>query len=73
MHHILGCKKFFNKVKSIQAIQSTFFYYKGIKVKTNNKNYWESPDILKLNNTILYNQSVKSEIKSEMLLVFETR
>lgn len=73
MHHILGCKKFFNKVKSIQAIQSISFYYKGIKVKTNNKNYWESPDILKLNNTILYNQSVKSEIKSEMLLVFETR
>lgn len=41
-------------------------YYNGIEVKINNKKCREFPNIWKLSNTILNNQLVKREIKSEI-------
>lgn len=61
--HILGHEKNLKKFKIIKIIQSLFSKHNRIKLKTNNKKIRTSPNIWKLNNTLLYNPWQRENLK----------
>lgn len=65
--HILSHKTSLDKFKMIQAIQSTFLNYNGIKLELNNKTHLEHPlNICKRSIALLYNSLVKEVIEVEI-------
>lgn len=70
LDQILSHKTNLSKFKEIHFIQSMFSDYNGIELEMNNRNsFGNSPNIWKLNNTLIHNKWIKnSEGKLESVL-----
>ena len=72
MDHILGHKTSLNKFKKIEIISSIFSDYNAMKLESNHKNTEKHAKTQKLNNLLLNNEWVNSEIKEEIKRYLET-
>ena len=72
--HILGHKSSLGKFKKIKFISSIFSDHNAVRLDVNyKKNTIKNTNIWRLNNTILNNQQITEEIKTEIKICIEMK
>ena len=73
IYHILGHKSSLGKFKKIEIIPSIFSDYNAVRLDVNyRRETIKNSNIWRLNNTLLNNQQITEEIKTEIKIFIET-